>query len=265
MLHGGGQNRFSWKKTGQILADAGPACGRAGQPRARRQRPLTGCELHGRGAVRGHAGGARPDRAAGGADRRQHGRDDRHPRRRRGRPGEGDQAGAGRRGAAVREGRQRPHPRLHVQPRARLRVARGGRRRGRRVPAAPDQAAQPGGAEEEPAAPQWPVVLALGSGVSDQAGRGSVRAGGAARAGSDRPDHPDPADPRQALRRGQRGRGEGLPRQGAAAPSSSSCPRRDTPRPATTTTRSPKSSCSSSAGERSGFNFLEAPELPAPG
>ena len=38
-----------------------------------------------------------------------------------------------------------------------------------------------------------------------------------------------------------------------------------TPPRATTTTRSPKSWCSSSAGDRrSGFNFLEEPELPAP-
>ena len=35
MLHGGGQNRFSWKNTGQILADARLPRHRAGQPRAR--------------------------------------------------------------------------------------------------------------------------------------------------------------------------------------------------------------------------------------
>ena len=58
-----------------------------------------------------------------------------------------------------------------------LRVARRGRRRGRRVSAAPDQAAQPGGSEEEPAAARRPLVLALGSGVSDRADGRSVRAG----------------------------------------------------------------------------------------
>ena len=37
------------------------------------------------------------------------------------------------------------------------------------------KATQPGGAQEEPAAARRPLVLALGSGVSDRAGRRSVR------------------------------------------------------------------------------------------
>ena len=54
--------------------------------------------------------------------------------------------------------------------------------------------------------------------------RRSVRARGEARAGSDGADHPDPADPRQALRRGQRARASSDFLEGARTPSSSSCP-----------------------------------------
>ena len=170
-LHGGGQNRFSWKNTGQILADDGlhvvaldsrghgdsdrapdadysvealcadtlPVLDQIGRPVV-----LIGASMGGMTGILVAA---------------------------RGRAREGDQAGARRRGAAVREGRQRPHPRVHGQRPARLRVARRGRRRRRRIPAAPDEAAQPRGAEEEPAAARRPLVLALGSGVSDRAAR----------------------------------------------------------------------------------------------
>ena len=79
----------------------------------------------------------------------------------------------------------------------------GGRRRRRRVPAAPDQAAQPGWPEEEPALPRRALVLALGSGVPDRAAGRPLRPGGEARAGRDQPDNSDPADPGTALRRGQ--------------------------------------------------------------
>ena len=59
MLHGGGQNRFSWKNTGQILADQGlhvvalDSRGHGDSDRAPER------ELHGGCAVRRHAGGAR--------------------------------------------------------------------------------------------------------------------------------------------------------------------------------------------------------------
>ena len=186
MLHGGGQNRFSWKNTGQILADQGlhvvalDSRGHGDSDRAPER------ELHSGRAVRRHAGRDRPDRAAGGSDRREHGRNDRDAGRRRRRPGEGDEAGARRRGAAVREGRQRPHSRFHGERHRRIRVARRGGRCRRRVPAVPDEATQPGGVEEEPAASGRPVVLALGSGVSDRAQGRSVRQDGEARAGRDR-------------------------------------------------------------------------------
>ena len=36
MLHGGGQNRYSWKNTGQVLADQGLPRDRPRRPRARR-------------------------------------------------------------------------------------------------------------------------------------------------------------------------------------------------------------------------------------
>ena len=77
MLHGGGQNRYSWKNTGQILADDGShvvaldSRGHGDSDRA------PDADYSRRGAVRRHACGARPDRPAGGADRRQHGRADR--------------------------------------------------------------------------------------------------------------------------------------------------------------------------------------------
>ena len=119
----------------------------------------------------------RPDRPADDPDRGQHGRDDGHPGRRRGRTGEGDEAGARRRGAAVREGRQRTHPRVHGQRLARLRVTRRGRRSRRLVSAAPDETAQPRRPEEEPAVARRALVLALGSGVPDRA-RSTTRSSG---------------------------------------------------------------------------------------
>ena len=94
---------------------------RAGQPRPRRQRPGARRRLRRRDADRRRHAGPRRHRPAGDPDRGQHGRADRHPRRRPGRAGAGHPAGARRRRAAVREERQRPHPRLHVQRAARVR------------------------------------------------------------------------------------------------------------------------------------------------
>ena len=118
MLHGGGQNRFSWKNTGQILADDGfhvVALDSRGHGDSDRSpdadydvETLTDDVMHvldaiGRpvvliGASMGGLTGILVADRAG--------------------PDEGDPTGARRRGAAVREERQRPHPRLHdEQPR----------------------------------------------------------------------------------------------------------------------------------------------------
>ena len=79
-LHGGGQNRFSWKNTGQILADEGlhvialDCRGHGDSDRS----PDANYTVD---ALCADTCGARPDRPAGDPDRGQHGRDDRHPRR----------------------------------------------------------------------------------------------------------------------------------------------------------------------------------------
>ncbi len=60
------------------------------------------------------------------------------------------------------------HPRLHGQPRARLRDPRARRRRHLRIPAAPQASEEPRRAQEESAPSRRPLVLALGPGVPDQ-------------------------------------------------------------------------------------------------
>ena len=113
MLHGGGQNRFSWKNTGQILADDGfhvialDSRGHGDSDRA----PNADYDVETLCADVMRV--LECDRPAGGHHRCQHGRVDRHPRRRPRRPDQGDQIGARRRRAPIREGRQRPHPRFH--------------------------------------------------------------------------------------------------------------------------------------------------------
>ncbi len=66
MLHGGGQNRHSWKNTGQILADAGfhvIALDSRGHGDSDRS-PTANYSVE--IAVRRHPAGAVPDRQAGG-------------------------------------------------------------------------------------------------------------------------------------------------------------------------------------------------------
>ena len=127
MLHGGGQNRFSWKNTGQVLADEGfhvvalDSRGHGDSDRAPdadydvetltadvmevldaigRPVMLIGASMGGlTGILVADQAGTRPGHAAG----------------------------AGRRGATVREEWQRPHPRLHVQRAPWVRLSRRGR------------------------------------------------------------------------------------------------------------------------------------------
>ena len=178
MLHGGGQNRFSWKNTGQILADAGfhvVALDSRGHGDSDRS-PTA--ELHGRGAVR-----ATPCRCS----------------YQIGRPVVLIGASMGGLTGILAAHEAGPElvtklvlvdvvPRFEKDGSARIRdfmfsgvdgfdSLERGRRRGRRLPAAPHQAAQSRGAEEEPAAARRPVVLALGSGVPHQAAR-TIRSSG---------------------------------------------------------------------------------------
>src|ERR1700752_1476546 len=115
LLHGGGQTRHSWKNTGQVLADEGfhvvalDSRGHGDSDRAPdadyHVETLTADVMHvldaiGRpvmliGASMGGLTGILAADQAG--------------------PRPGHAVGAGRRGATVREGRQRPHPGLHVQ------------------------------------------------------------------------------------------------------------------------------------------------------
>ncbi|EFD57675.1 LOW QUALITY PROTEIN: peroxidase bpoB, partial [Mycobacterium tuberculosis T92] len=157
----------------------------------------------------------RGDRPPCGGGRGQHGRTDWHPGRRARRSADGERTGIGRRGAALREGGQRPYPGLHAGQHRRLRFARGSRRRSRRVSAAPRQAAQSRGPEEESAPARRTLALALGSGHDDRAGARPAAAHRELRTGCHGPDDPGPVDSRKAVRRGQFRRCPGLPGQGA--------------------------------------------------
>ena len=138
-LHGGGQNRYSWKNTCQILADEGlhvvalDSRGHGDSDRAPDANYSVDALCADTLLVLDQIG--RPIVLIGASMGGMTGM----PRRARGRAGQGDQAGARRRGAALREGRQRAHPRVHGQRPGRLRVTRRGRRRRRRIPAAPDR------------------------------------------------------------------------------------------------------------------------------
>ena len=80
-LHGGGQNRYSWKNTSQILADEGlhvvalDSRGHGDSDRA----PDANYTVD--ALCADTLAGAGPDRPADDLDRGQHGRNDRHPRR----------------------------------------------------------------------------------------------------------------------------------------------------------------------------------------
>ncbi len=184
MLHGGGQNRFSWKNTGQILADEGfhvvamDSRGHGDSDRAPDAdyavETLTADVMHvldaiGRpvmliGASMGGLTGILVAHQAGPDKVTQLVLVDVVPRFEKG-------------GSA----RIRDFMMGNIDG---FELAGAGGRRRRRLSAVPNQAAQPGGAEKEPAPARRPLVLALGSGVHDQARRRpraahrEIRAGG---------------------------------------------------------------------------------------
>ena len=184
LLHGGGQTRHAWSRTARRLAEARLACGRARPARPWRQRVGGGRGLR-VSRLRGRRDRGRPpDRTRA---RRQARRDRRLARRHRFAPG-ARRAGRSRSfaGPVLVDVVPRMDPRGvdHIQGFMRARAGegfaldRGGRRGGRRLPAAPSEAGLPRRAEEEPPPPPGrPLALALGPALPRRPALGECRLG----------------------------------------------------------------------------------------